>query len=86
MATLVRDKKNSRRDRRQSIHPERRSTYFGPMNDSDEDEFHITMPFKWNEDRPQDIMASLKFEPDEEYALGEEAKDKQLSAGLRKQN
>ena len=44
-----------------------RSTYFGPMNDSDEDEYHITMPFKWNEDKPQDIMENLKFELDEEY-------------------
>ena len=44
-----------------------RSTYFGPKNDSDDDEFHITMPFKWDEDRHLDILDSLKFEPDEEF-------------------
>jgi len=46
-----------------------KSTYTGEAGDSDDDEFHITMPFKHSDELHQDVLFSTKFESDEDYTL-----------------
>ena len=46
-----------------------KSTYDGEKQDSDHDEYHITMAFKHSEDLHQEVLFNTKFEPDEHYEM-----------------
>ena len=43
------------------------STYMGDKADSDQDEYHITMPFDHNKDLHHEILNNPQFDSDEDY-------------------
>lgn len=61
-----------------------KTTYKGDHDDSDDDPYHITMPFKHSEELHHQILNDLQFESDEDYCMEPEAQDKLNSEMLEK--
>ena len=76
----LRKKKEQSSARSARTHPlQYTSTYQGPAQNSDDDEYHITMPFAHGEDVHHQILYDRAFESDESYELEIEEKDKILA-------
>ena len=57
-----------------------KSTYSGVEEDSDQDRFHITMPFKHSQELHHKILNEPEFESDESFCWNDDEQDK-INAG-----
>ena len=63
-----------------------KSTFEADEGDSDQDEYHITMPFKHSEELHRKILHEPEFESDEDFALESDQQNKINAEQLGKQN
>ena len=63
-----------------------KSTFEASDGDSDQDQYHITMPFKHSEELHRKILHEPEFESDEDYRLESDEQNKINAEQLGKHN